>query len=160
LSDSTDFSIFLSYANLDQARVLPFYEFLVNCGFKAWIDCRNIKVGQNWDFEIKRALEKSSVIVIFVSKNSITRRGYFQREVKTILENYKEKLIDDIYIISILLDDDIGIPDELKGIQVTRASQNDCFTEIKDAINHQIASLGGEIVLAQDRSGVTWTQIT
>ena len=94
--------IFISYANADQARVLPLYEWLQSHGFNAWIDCKQLMPGQNWEFEIKRALDKSSVIMIFVSRNSVSKRGYVQRELKLALAKLSEKLIDDIYIIPVL----------------------------------------------------------
>jgi len=48
--------IFISYATPDQERVLPFFEWLEKEGFDVWVDCRRLKPGQNWSFEIQRAL--------------------------------------------------------------------------------------------------------
>ena len=90
-------SIFISYASPDRERVLPYFNWLEKQGFNVWIDCRRLKAGQNWDFEIKRALDKATFVLMFVSNLSYDRRGYLQRELKLALDKLSEKLIDDIY---------------------------------------------------------------
>jgi hypothetical protein len=40
-----------------------------------------------------------------VSKNSVDRRGYIQKELRLALEKYREKLVDDIFLIPVMLDD-------------------------------------------------------
>jgi hypothetical protein len=40
-------SVFISYGSPDQARVLPFYDYLHKQGFNVWIDSRDDKPGQN-----------------------------------------------------------------------------------------------------------------
>src|SRR5689334_22163217 len=122
----TDPSIFISYASPDHERVLPFFEWLEKHGFNVWMDIRRLKPGQNWDFEINRALEKATFVLLFISKLSFDRRGYVQRELKLALDKREEKLIDDIYIIPVLLDDDVRIPDQVRDVQCIRASDLRC----------------------------------
>ncbi|MGH9960473.1 MAG: toll/interleukin-1 receptor domain-containing protein [Pyrinomonadaceae bacterium] len=148
--------IFISYATPDQARVVPFYDYLNTQGFNVWIDCRNLKPGQNWDFEIKRELDKAAFVLAFVSQNSFDRRGYIQRELKLALDKLNEKLIDDIYLIPVLLDDGIPIPAQLRGIQCIKASEPNCNDRIVDAINHQLKRLGVERSETQKKEGIVW----
>ena len=110
MNDQSTHRVFISYATPDRDRVIPYYNWLRERGLDAWIDCRSIRPGQNWDFEIKRALDKSSFVVAFISSNSYNRRGYVQRELKIALNNLSEKLVDDIYIVPVIFDDDVGIP--------------------------------------------------
>ena len=56
-------SIFISYASPDRERVLEYFDWLKKNGFNVWMDCRSIKAGQNWDFEIKRGLDKATFIL-------------------------------------------------------------------------------------------------
>ena len=156
ISDANSDSIFISYASPDQARVIPFFEFLCESGFNAWIDCKSLKPGQNWGFEIKRELDNATFVLAFVSKNSFDRRGYVQRELKVALDRLTEKLVDDIYIIPILLDDDVAIPDQLRGIQCIKASDLKCNDRIVDSINHQLARLGRERSETQKMGGIVW----
>ena len=96
--------VFLSYASPDRDRVFEFCDDLSRRGFNVWMDKRRIKGGQNWDFEINRALQKAVVIVVFLSTNSVNRRGYAQREIKIALDQARDRLIDDIYLIPVILD--------------------------------------------------------
>jgi TIR domain len=73
--------IFISYTRNDKGGVLPFFDGLRNKGYNVWMD-HLLKGGQNWDFEIKRALNKAAIIVVFLSATSIVKRGYVQREIK------------------------------------------------------------------------------
>ena len=71
--------IFLSYVSEDRSRVLPFYELLDSHGLNPWMDCKNILGGQNWDYEIKTALDRSDIVVQYLylmppSTNAATRK--------------------------------------------------------------------------------------
>lgn len=149
--------VFVSYANADQQRVIPFFDSLQKDGFNVWLDCKKLKPGQNWDFEIKRALDKSSLVIAFLSETSIGKRGYVQRELKIALDKLNEKLIDDIYIIPILLDDNLLIPEQLKGIQCISAAKSDCLQQVKEALTYQIGRLGLETQRVQHQEEVSWS---
>ena len=151
--------IFISYATPDRDRVLPFFDHLTSHGFNVWIDVRCIKPGQNWDFEIKRALNKASLILIFISNNSCNRRGYVQRELRLALDKINETLFDDIYAIPVLLDDS-PVPEQIKSLHCTRASNSNCNAEIEDAIRYQLSRMGAHIEETQSKSRVRWTSST
>jgi hypothetical protein len=76
--------IFISYASPDRARVTPYYEDLENRGFNVWIDYKRLLAGQKWDFEIRKTLDAAALVVVFLSNNSVDRRGYVQREIKLV----------------------------------------------------------------------------
>jgi hypothetical protein len=149
--------IFVSYASPDRERVVPYHDALESRGFDVWIDFRRLKPGQGWDFEIQRALNRATLILVFISNNSVSRRGYVQREIKLALDKAKEKLATDIYLIPVLLDDDALIPDELKHVQFVRASAPDCVDRIEDAIRHQLQQLRASVAEAQGRAHVRWS---
>jgi|RhiMetdeSRZDD1v2_1073273.scaffolds.fasta_scaffold498418_1 TIR domain-containing protein/uncharacterized protein DUF3298 len=151
-------SIFLSYASPDRHRVTPFYEDLISKGFNVWMDCQNLKPGQNWQFEIELALTKAAFVVIFISENSYDRRGFCQREIKLALEKMSEKLIDDIYIIPVLLHDEIHLPPELKNIQSIRATDPNCKQSIVSALEHQLDRLDLKRLRMQKREEILWTK--
>jgi hypothetical protein len=56
------------------------------------MDKHSLKGGQNWDLEIKRALETSTIIVVFLSHRSTNKRGYAQKEIKIALDQAKKSL--------------------------------------------------------------------
>ena len=155
-----DFPIFISYASPDRDRVLSYLDHLQQMNFNVWVDFQSIKPGQNWDFEIRRAFSKATFILAFVSNNSVSRRGYVQRELKMALDMLQEKLIDDIYIIPVILDDDVTMPVELSGIQYVKASDPECKTLIVGALNHQIERLNSRRNQIQQKEDITWTTRT
>ena len=100
--------IFVSYARPDRERVLPFVSALRARGFDVWMDFRDLKPGQDWRFEIERAMDEADIILAFVSVNSVDHRGFVQRELRSALDRANEKLIDDIYLIPVVTDRHIG----------------------------------------------------
>ena len=95
--------------------VAAYYSDLKHNSYNVWMDFHEAKGGQNWDFEIQQAMDLAAIIVAFISNSSITKRGYLQKELRVAHEKYREKLIDDIFLIPVMLDD-IEIPVELKGL--------------------------------------------
>lgn len=149
--------IFFSYASPDRDRVIEFHDYLVCAGFDVWLDVRRLKGGQNWNFEITRALQKAGIIVVFISNNSVDRRGYAQREIKVALDQARDRLIDDVYIIPVMLDERTSIPAQLSHIQVIKTSEDDCKGALAEAIQLQLERLGIEIERLQNESNVRWT---
>jgi hypothetical protein len=121
------------------------------------MDKRRLKGGQNWDVEITRALQRAAIIVVFLSEHSVDRRGYAQREIKTALDQARDKLIDDIYLIPVMLDDGVGIPPQLAQIQVIRSEDGDLKSNLRESIDLQLAKLGLEVARIQGESRVRWS---
>ena len=135
--------VFLSYASPDRDRVLPFHDWLQSSGYPVWMDCRQLLPGQNWNLELLRAIDAAALIVIFLSSNSVQRRGYVQRELKIAMDHLQERLSDDIYLIPILLDD-VPLPDHLRGIQAISASDPECKSRIIKSLDLQLSRLDVE----------------
>ena len=147
--------IFISYTAADKERVLPYYDTLLAKGYAVWMDARKLLGGQDWDFEIKKAFNKSTIILVFLSNNLNSKRGYIQREIKLALDNLTEKLKDDIYIIPIRLDQS-GVMEELKGIQYIDAVNSFPIDDIESSLKHQIDKIGGNRLAVQEASSVNW----
>lgn len=152
--------IFLSYASPDRERVFEYYDFFSNKNFQVWMDKRSIKGGQNWEFEIKRALQKAAIIIVFLSRNSVNRRGYVQREIKIALDQARDKLIDDIYIIPVMLDTGVPVPAQLDDIHILRPEDGDTMQAAAEAIELQLRELGAEAARIQGESELRWTLTT
>lgn len=155
-----DHLVFISYASPDFGRVLPYYESLAAAGYNVWMDKKKLKGGQDWDFEIKKALKRAAIIVLFISANSFDRRGYVQREIQIALDQRKEKLIDDIYVVPVLLDEGVKIPDQLSGIHVIRAYEVDAALAVQESIDEQLTRLGVETARSQGDADVRWSGIS
>lgn len=148
--------VFVSYTAADRDIVEPIVDALINSGINAWMDKKQLKAGQNWNFEIRRALDKSVLIVAFISSRSTNKRGYVQRELRLALEKAEEKLIDDVYLIPVLIDEDATIPDQIKDLQFIRIEDERFQEKLIDSVQYQLNRLGVAIEFAQNESEITW----
>lgn len=128
--------VFISYANEDYNSAEKLYDFLSLYRYDPWLDKKRLLPGQNWNMEIKLALRKADFIVLLLSKTSVAKRGFIQREFKLALEYCEEKLDSDIYIIPCKIDD-CEIPDKLAKFQWVELKKPDSFELILDALNLQ-----------------------
>ena len=108
--------VFLSYAHEDRETVLNFYKKLVTAGFQPWMDIQDLTPSQMWKDEITEALSNSDFVLIFLSKNSVSKEGYVNKEIKSALEISKEKPDDSIFLITVKVDD-VQVPRALQHIQ-------------------------------------------
>ncbi len=99
--------IFLSYSHKDKKYLSDFRSHFstVNEGALIWDDSK-ISVGQNWKFEIDKALKSSIASILFVSSNFLNSKFIMEEELPYILESSEEqkKLILLIFLKPVLLD--------------------------------------------------------
>jgi hypothetical protein len=106
--------VFLVHAVQDKPTVRELYARLKSEPWvDPWFDEENLLPGQNWDLEIQKTLRNIDAIIICLSRVSIAKEGYIQKEIKRALDIYDEKPEDAIYIIPLRLDD-CEIPFKLK----------------------------------------------
>jgi internalin A len=108
--------IFLSYAHLDKKIVADLYEKLTKEGFKPWMDTEDILPGENFRLAIEKGIRNSDFFLACLTKNSVDRRGFIQRELKEAHDLWKEKLDSDIYLIPVRLEE-CKAPENLQGFQ-------------------------------------------
>jgi len=97
--------VFLCHASQDKPVVRELYQQLVAEGWiDPWLDEEKLLPGQDWDLEIKKAVEDSDVVIVFLSENSISKEGYVQKELRFVLDVALEKLEDAIFIIPLRID--------------------------------------------------------
>lgn len=97
--------VFISYAREDSAFAERLYQDLKAAGIEAWLDRESIEPGRLWKKEIKKGIENSRYFLALFSKNSVSKRGYVQKEVKEALEVYETFPENEIFFIPIRLDE-------------------------------------------------------
>jgi hypothetical protein len=78
--------IFLCHSSGDKAEVKKLYDVLVGRGTDPWLDSEKLLPGQDWNLEINMALDSSDVILLCLSKKSVDKEGYVQREIRIALD--------------------------------------------------------------------------
>lgn len=84
-------SIFLCHSSNDKPAVRQLYQRLSSDGYDVWLDEEKLLPGQDWDREITRAVRHADTIIICLSRGSITKSGYYQREIRMALDAAQEK---------------------------------------------------------------------
>src|ERR1700731_3380819 len=96
--------VFLCHSSDDKVSVRPLYEQLVREGFDPWLDEKKLLPGQDWEREIKNAVRRSDAVVVCLSKSSITKEGYVQKEIRLGLDVADEKPEGTIFLIPLRLE--------------------------------------------------------
>ncbi|MFF7284531.1 TIR domain-containing protein [Streptomyces griseorubiginosus] len=134
--------VFLSYASEDFAEVEGIYRHLKSLGCAPWMDRFDILPGQDWEHEIRRALQESDFIVVCFSPNSVSKRGYIQKEVRVALQLLEEVPEGEIFVIPARLRECV-IPQSLSRRQWVDLFAEDGFHRLCSAIYVSLMSRDG-----------------
>lgn len=107
--------VFLSFTHTDRPFVRDIYQSLLQEGYDPWLDTEKLIPGVDWDFEILKAIHDTDVALVFLSKNT-EGVGFFQKEIKTIVELWYEHPDDSLYMIPVRIEE-CDIPKKLQMVQ-------------------------------------------
>ncbi len=109
--------VFISYSSSDKNVVRDLYKKLLS---ESWIDPwlaeEKLYPGQDWSLEIEKAVKAAHVVIVCLSKNSVSKEGYIQKELRFALNIADEKPEGSIFIIPLRLDE-CDVPIRLKAWQ-------------------------------------------
>jgi hypothetical protein len=128
--------VFISYAHEDQEVALGLRERLIALGFTVWVDTVDLLGGQDWEVEIKKALRESSHVITLISANSVTKRGYVQKELREALDLLDEFPPGAVFVVPVRLDDSHPSHERLAKLQWI-----DLYQDFDAAINRIETSL-------------------
>lgn len=93
--------VFLCHASADKPKVRELYRYLKKRGIQPWFDEEDLVGGQDWQVEIPKALATSDAIIICLTKNSVDKEGYIQKEIKFALDKALEMPEGRIFLIPV-----------------------------------------------------------
>lgn len=132
--------VFLCHTSSDKQIVHDLYKRLLFDGVDAWLDKEKILPGQNWELEIRNALFDADVIIVCLSKNSVSRDGYVQKEIKYALDKSDEKPEEAIYIIPARLEE-CDVPLRLRKWQWVDLFIDDGYSKLISSLKRRSESL-------------------
>ena len=97
-------NVFLVHAHSDKAAVHKLYSRLIKDGVRAWMDAGNLQPGQDWQREIRKAILKSDVVIVCLSRGFDQQPGYRHEELKIALEKAKLLTDNEVFIIPVRLE--------------------------------------------------------
>ena len=96
--------VFLCHARADREPVHALYVRLKREGVDVWLDKEKLLPGADWEYEIRKAVRESDVVVVCLSKQ-FNQAGFRQKEVRLALDTAMEKPEGEIFIIPARLEE-------------------------------------------------------
>lgn len=103
--------VFLCHASEDKPAVRGYAGRLAEAGFTTWLDEEALLPGQDWDVEIRKAIERSCAVIVFLSART-QKRGYIQKEIARVLDESERQPEGTIFLIPAKLEP-CEVPDRL-----------------------------------------------
>ena len=132
--------VFLCYASDDKAVAFSLYRSLSNEGVDVWFDEEKLLPGQDWDFEISNAIRGSHAVIVCLTKNSVSKEGYVQKEIKRALDFADEKPEEAIFVIPIKFDN-CDIPRRLAHLHFVNMHYPNGYYKLLSALAKRSSSL-------------------
>ncbi|MBC8447787.1 MAG: TIR domain-containing protein [Chloroflexi bacterium] len=129
-------SIFISYAREDEDKARALYGELKSRGYQPWIDKEDILPGKEWDLTIRQRLRESDFLVVCLSRKAITKRGYFQKEIRMALDIAQEMPEGSIFLIPARLEA-TKVPESIAMYQYVDLFNPDGFDKLIRAITEE-----------------------
>jgi formylglycine-generating enzyme required for sulfatase activity len=96
--------VFLCHAHGDKTPVRELYLRLTRDGVDAWLDKEKLLPGQDWEYEIRKAVREADVVVVCLSRQ-FNQAGFRQKEVRLALDTAMEQPEGEIFIVPARLEE-------------------------------------------------------
>lgn len=133
--------VFLCHTSGDKEVVREVYQRLRDSNTEPWLDEVNLIPGQNWRLEIPKVVKESHAIIVFLSKRSVTKEGYVQKEMRVALDAADEKPEGAIFVIPVRLDD-CQVPSSLADFHWVDYFEVNSYEKIMRALTARAEQLG------------------
>lgn len=132
------FRIFLSHAKEDIREVRAIYKKLRMDGYNVWLDEANLLGGQSWEYEIRKAVKESDIVIVCLSK-IFNSQGYKQKEVRIAIEQAELQPEGTIYVIPTRLEE-CEVMESLKKWHWIDFFSEDGYEKLRQSLDFQQAS--------------------
>lgn len=96
--------VFLAYVEENAQLAERLFDGLQTSGFDPWLDRRKLLPGQNWPRSIEDAIDTCEFFVACFSRDSVSKQGGFQAEIRYALDCARRVPLDEIFLIPVRLD--------------------------------------------------------
>jgi len=142
--------IFISYAHEDIETAKRLYFDLKRLRVDSWLDKEDLLPGQDWESTIHRVIKESSHVLFLISRHSVNKRGFIQKELRQALDVLQEFPPDQIFIIPCRLDDTTPSHEMLAKLHWV-----DLFPSYEDGLARIAKSLGLEVPKSEEKGDVS-----
>lgn len=89
------------------------YRRLQSDGLNPWLDEEDLIPGQAWETEIRKAVRSSAAVLVLLSKGSVAKTGFVNKEIKAALDVADAQPEGAIFVIPARLEE-CELPDRLR----------------------------------------------
>ena len=146
--------VFLCHASKDKPKVRILFDRLETEGIDVWLDEEKLLPGQDWQLEIPKAVRNSDIVIILLSKNSVNKEGYIQKEIRIALDIADEKPDGTIFLIPVVLEK-CQIPERLKKWQYVNLYDENGYQKLVLSLNARFSQLKKVRKEAKGETGLT-----
>lgn len=132
--------VFLCHSSTNKPIARDLYHRLESDGVDPWLDEKKLLPGQNWQMEIEKAVRNSDMVIVFLSRASISKRGYVQKEIRIALDVADEQPDGTIFIVPLRLEE-CDIPDRLRQWQWVNYFEKDAYEKLLLSIKHRASEI-------------------
>jgi len=146
--------VFLCHAHADRDTVRALYNRLVKDGVDAWLDKEKLLGGADWEYEIRKAVRESDVVIVCHSQQ-FNQRGFRQKEVKIALEEADLLPKGEIFIIPVRLEE-CDVLDDLRRWHWVDLFETDGYERLMRALRVRAEKIGSKFGLnwREDKSSL------
>jgi tetratricopeptide (TPR) repeat protein len=136
--------VFLCHTSGDKPVVRDLYHRLRADGIDPWLDEENLVAGQEWQLEIPKAVRASDVVIICISRKSITKAGYVQEEIKYALDVADEQPEGAIFLIPLKLEE-CQVPERLRRWHYVKLFTEKGYSRLMRALRKRAREVGATV---------------
>jgi TIR domain/Trypsin-like peptidase domain len=140
---SEDILVCLCHSSGDKECVRKLYHRLTADGVRCWFDEEDLLPGQDWEFEIGKAIRRCRFVLACISNSSISKSGFVQKELRLALDVADEQPGGSTFLIPVRLEE-CEIPDRLKRWQAADLFKPETYTRLRRALRPEKSGSASE----------------
>lgn len=141
--------VFISYASGDRELAQKLYDHLQTLGVDPWFDVEDLLPGQDWKMEISRALDETELILLCLSKKSVSKEGYVQKEMRLALDRALEIPPGEIFLIPCRFED-VDLPYSLRDFQWVDLYTESGMKKLSKSMSLRAEKIGAQSLMLED----------
>jgi hypothetical protein len=139
---SKQLQVFLLYARSDEESVRGLYRRLVKEGADVWWDQEKLCPGQDWAYEIRKAIHRSDMVVACLSKEFNRQGGFRHEELRIALEKANSLPDGTTFLIPARLEP-CDLPEALRRWQCVDLFEADGYKKLTSTLKQWTVSTWG-----------------
>lgn len=128
-------SIFLCHSSNDKPQVRELYKRLKFDRYDPWLDEEKLLPGQDWQWEIQKAVREADAVIVCLSRGSVNKIGYIQKEITFALDIADEYPKGIVFLIPLKLEE-CDVPERLSKWQWSNYFEKGGYEKLLEALQY------------------------